>query len=121
MEIGQNSAIARPKVALCGIRGIPACYGGFETFAEELCPRLVERGYEVVVYGRSHVISHSEPLYKGVELRLLPAPKHKYLETPVHTIRSFLDLWRRPVDCVLLCNAANSPFIPIARLRGIPV
>jgi hypothetical protein len=29
------------KIAILGTRGIPACYGGFETFAEELSMRLV--------------------------------------------------------------------------------
>jgi len=31
-------------------RGIPARYGGFETFAEQLAVRLVERGHEVTVF-----------------------------------------------------------------------
>ena len=109
------------RIAICGIRGIPACYGGFETFAEELSTRLVQRGHDVTVYGRSHVISHKEPLYRGVKLRLLDAPKHKYLETPVHTFRTFLDIKRGTSDVILLCNAANSPFVWLPRLRGIPV
>ncbi|MBC8167619.1 MAG: DUF1972 domain-containing protein, partial [Bryobacteraceae bacterium] len=33
------------RVALLGTRGIPARYGGFETFAEELSRRLVSRGH----------------------------------------------------------------------------
>lgn len=109
------------RIALCGTRGIPARYGGFETFAEQLAPRLVEKGHDVIVYGRKHVITHTESHYKGVELRVLSAPQHKYLETPVHTIRSFFDLLRNRVDVVLLCNAANSPFIVIPRLFGMPV
>jgi hypothetical protein len=40
------------RIALLGTRGIPARYGGFETFAEELSTRLVERGHEVTVYCR---------------------------------------------------------------------
>jgi glycosyltransferase involved in cell wall biosynthesis len=109
------------RVAICGIRGIPACYGGFETFAEEMSWRLAERGHSVLVYGRSHVIDYQEDSYRGVDIRLLPAPQHKYLETPVHTIRCLLDLIRNPVDVVLVCNAANSPFVWLARLRGMPV
>lgn len=111
----------RLSVAICGIRGIPACYGGFETFAEELSRRLVERGHRVVVYGRKHFINYSEESYHGVAIRLLAAPRHKYLETPVHTLMSLLDLARRRVDVVLVCNAANSPFVWIARLCGMPV
>lgn len=110
------------KIAIAGTRGIPACYGGFETFAEELSCRLVKRGHHVMVYGRKHVISHPEPLYKGVELRLLSAPQHKYLETPMHSLYSMFDVLRRDVDVLLVCNAANSPFIWIPRFLGrLPV
>ncbi len=53
----RRAAVSRPlRVALIGSRGIPGRYGGFETFAEELAPRLVARGYEVTVYGRSHYV-----------------------------------------------------------------
>ena len=106
------------KIAVCGIRGVPACYGGFETFAEELGRRLVERGHEVVVYGRKHFIDYSESHYCGVELKLLPAPQHKYLETPVHTLLCLLHLLWQPVDVILVCNAANSPLLFIPRLFG---
>jgi glycosyltransferase involved in cell wall biosynthesis len=57
------------RIALLGTRGIPASYGGFETFAEELSVRLVERGHEVTVYCRAH---HAEPRYRGVRLPRYP-------------------------------------------------
>lgn len=119
-----NSSNTREKtlrIAICGTRGIPACYGGFETFAEELSTRLVQRGHSVTVYGRSHVIKYREPFYRGVEIKLIDAPQHKYLETPVHTFRTFREIKRNQVDVVLLCNAANSPFVWLPRMRGIPV
>ncbi|MEO8378897.1 MAG: DUF1972 domain-containing protein, partial [Acidobacteriota bacterium] len=40
------------KIAILGTRGVPANYGGFETFAAELSTRLVKRGHEVFVYCR---------------------------------------------------------------------
>ena len=111
------------KIALLGTRGIPASYGGFETFAEEISTRLVARGHEVTVYGRrafgQKVPSNGE--YRGVKTRIVPTIMHKYLETPLHSLFSLLDLWRHPVDVALLCNAANSPFAWISRLRGIPI
>jgi len=109
------------RIALLGTRGIPARYGGFETFAEELSVRLAERGHEVAVYCRGAGAERGEAFYRGVRRIVLPAPRHKYLETPVHALISFVDLWRRRFDIVLLCNAANSPFAWIARLRGLPV
>ncbi|NOT63755.1 MAG: DUF1972 domain-containing protein, partial [Acidobacteria bacterium] len=35
------------KIAILGTRGIPANYGGFETFAEQLGVRLAARGHQV--------------------------------------------------------------------------
>ncbi|NLF24838.1 MAG: glycosyltransferase family 1 protein [Deltaproteobacteria bacterium] len=112
------------RIAILGTRGIPARYGGFETFAEELSTRLAAQGHEVVVYGRRRFFCGREatPIhYRGVTVRRLPTIMHKYFETPLHALISFLDLWRHRVDVVLLCNAANSPFAWIGRLRGIPV
>ena len=51
------------RIALLGTRGIPANYGGFETFAEELSVRLAARGHEVTVYCRE---KYPWPLYRGV-------------------------------------------------------
>ena len=56
-------------IALLGTRGIPANYGGFETFAEELSTRLVDRGHQVTVYCRQ---DRSDPMYRGVKLQHLP-------------------------------------------------
>jgi len=118
------SASVRPlHIALLGTRGIPARYGGFETFAEELSTRLAARGHRIVVYGRRPFgESYEGPLqYDGVEIRVTPTIMHKYLETPLHALVSFFDLIRRRPEVVLLCNAANSPFAFIVRLLGLPL
>lgn len=112
----KDSVKSKGSLAICGTRGIPACYGGFETFCENIAPRFVEQGYSTRVYGRKHVINHSERFYRGVEIVLLPALKHKYLETLSHSFLSFLHLLFNRVDVVLVCNAANSPLIWILRL-----
>ena len=95
------------RIAILGTRGIPARYGGFETFAEELSTRLVLRGHDVTVYCRE---PSPEPSWRGVHLRYLPALRHKYLETLQHTFVSTLDLLRHPHDVALYCNAANALF-----------
>jgi len=101
-----------------GIRGIPARYGGFETFAEGLAPRLVERGHQVTVYGRSNVIGHDLRIYRGVKIQVLPTIRHKYLDTVVHTFLSVShSLWSRH-DVILICNAANSLFSWLPRMVG---
>lgn len=105
------------RIALLGTRGIPARYGGFETFAEELSARLAARGHRVTVYCRDR---HEAPEYRGVRLRHLPAIRHKYLETVAHTGLSTLDLLFRRFDVVLYCNAANAVFTWVPRALGMP-
>src|SRR5690242_7932516 len=105
------------RVALLGTRGIPASYGGFETFAEELSVRLVHRGHDVTVYCRER---HTQSEYRGVHLRYLPAIRHKYFETVAHTALSTLDSLFRRFDVVLFCNAANAILTIWPRLFGTP-
>lgn len=101
-----------------GIRGIPANYGGFETLAEELAPRLVNKGHHVTVYGRSNVINYKGEYYKGVRLKILPTISHKYLDTVFHTLLCVLHSLFKRYDVILICNAANSVFSWIPRIFG---
>jgi glycosyltransferase involved in cell wall biosynthesis len=106
------------RIAVTGIRGIPANYGGFETFVEELAPRLVQRGHEVTVYGRSNIIDYTGSCYKGARLVILPTISQKYLDTAVHTFISIIHSCFFKYDIVFLLNAVNSPFACIPRLTG---
>ena len=109
------------RIALLGTRGIPANYGGFETFAEHLSTRLVARGHDVTVYCRAHYISPRQIEYHGVRLKVLPTIRHKYFDTIIHTFLSSLHAMPRRYDAALICNAANAPFAPILRITGTPV
>ena len=109
------------RIAILGTRGIPASYGGFETFAEQLSTRLVARGHEVTVYCRSHYVSPRQIEYHGVQLKVLPTIRHKYLDTVVHSFLSALYAVPKRYDAVLICNAANAPFTPILRWTATPV
>ena len=110
------------RFAILGTRGIPARYGGFETFAEELSTRLVERGHHVTVYCRE---KHTEPTYRGVKLQYLPTIRHKYFDTIFHTWLSTLHVCGSrvslPYDALLYCNAANAIFTWLPRVLRMPV
>lgn len=126
MEAGSSSAAPSPasrplRVALLGTRGIPASYGGFETFAEQLAVRLAARGNAVTVYGRAGSVDPARDgtLYRGVRLVVLPAPRRKHLETVVHTLASARHAARAGFDVALVCNSANFLVLPILRAAGI--
>ena len=105
------------RIALLGTRGIPANYGGFETFAEELSTRLAARGHGVSVYCREP--THSSE-FRGVRLQYLPTVRHKYFDTLAHTFLSTAHLLAHRADVALYCNAANALFTLWPRLFGIP-
>src|SRR5256714_1953961 len=109
------------RIAILGTRGIPANYGGFETFAERLSTRLAARGHEVTVYCRAHYTSPRQLEFQGVRLKVLPTIRHKYFDTVVHAFLSALHAVPQRYDAALICNAANAPFAPILRLTGTPV
>ncbi len=109
------------KIAILGTRGIPASYSGFETAVEQLTARLTERGHELIVYCRPHVVDRTLTHYKGAELVHLSTVQNKYLDTLVHTALSAVHVARvtRP-DIALFFIAGNSPLCVITRHYGIP-
>src|ERR687893_1616021 len=85
-----HSSFQVMRIAILGTRGVPASYGGFETFAEQLSTRLVARGHDVTVYCRAHYVSPRQIEFKGVRLKVLPTIRHKYFDTVVHAFLSAL-------------------------------
>lgn len=109
------------KIAIVGTRGIPANYGGFETFAEELATRLARRGHDVAVYCRKNNQPEEMDAYRGVNLITLPSVHTKYFDTISHTFLSTLHLLFHPVDLAYYCNSANSCWAWMPRLLGMKV
>jgi len=56
------------KVAIVGTRGIPAKYGGFETFAQEISPLLVRNGFEITIYCDNIKNKNAPTSYMGAKL-----------------------------------------------------
>jgi len=108
-------------VALIGSRGIPARYGGYETLMEELALRLLDRGFRVTVYCRSHSIPRGLRSWRGANLVVLPTIRTKHLDTPVHTFLSCLHAASSGYDAALVVNSANALFVPLLQAAGIPV
>ena len=115
-SLGPQSPPRKPRLAILGSRGIPARYGGFETFAEELSVRLVERGYDVTVLCERHPRPQPSE-YRGVQLEYVPARGPGPLGTLWYDAAS---LWRarRRFDVVYMLGYGAGPFCMIPRLFG---
>lgn len=106
------------KIALMGLRGVPAKYGGFETCAEELGKRLVRRGHQVSVYNRSGYYSIKKDTHAGMKLIYLPECRIKFFETLFHTFLCLMHSSFKQFDILLIFNNANSPLLIMPALLG---
>jgi glycosyltransferase involved in cell wall biosynthesis len=110
--------MATRTIAILGTRGIPARYGGFETFAERLAIGLVERGSEVTVYCERSIATDDLPSsYRGVRLVHLAAPRAGPFTTIIFDL---VCLWhaRRGHDVVYMLGYGAAPFCWIPRWFG---
>src|SRR5436305_7330576 len=109
------------NVAILGTLCFPASYSGFETAADQISSRLVERGHEVTVYCRPHVVPRSIKTWKGARLVHVPTLRNKYLDTFVHTLIASLHASiRLKPDVALFFIAGNSPLCMITRAARTP-
>lgn len=109
--------MASPSIAIIGSRGIPARYGGFETFAEELAVGLAERGVDVTVYCEGRA---GPSTYRGVQLVYVPAPHLGGFTTILHDFRA---LWRarKKYDVVYMLGYGTSLFCLLPKWAGAEV
>jgi glycosyltransferase involved in cell wall biosynthesis len=103
------------RIAILGCRGIPARYGGFETFAEQLAVRLVERGHSVTVFCEK--VEGAAKQYKGVELRHIAALPLGPLSTMFYDASC---LWqaRSSFDVVYMLGYGSSALCWLPRVWG---
>ena len=104
-----DSKIHNLKIGIIGTRGIPNNYGGFEKWAEDLAPGLVERGCEVYVYN-SHNHPFKEKTWKGVKIIHKYDPE--YLTGTagqfIYDLNCILDSRKRDFDIILQLGYTSS-------------
>jgi len=104
------------KIAIIGSRGIPAKYGGFETFAEKLSSNLVQRGHKVRVYCSAGSASNRSKFYEGTERVFIPSIPIKSLEKFTMSVLSIIHSLFRKDDIILLLGVSPALISWLPRL-----
>jgi len=108
------------SIAILGTRGIPAKYGGFETFAEKLSTSLVQQGISVTVYAESGQQQAQAKTWMGVNVQPIVAPHWGAASALGYDLKC---LWhaRRSFDLIYMLGygAAFACFLP--RCYSVPV
>jgi len=117
------AVVARPaalRVAILGTKGIPANYGGFETFAEQLAVRLVARGHQVTVYAESDGGAPADTFHQGVRVRYRRRPHWGAASVLAYDCASLWDA-RRGYDLVYMLGYGAAWACWWPRVFGTPV
>jgi glycosyltransferase involved in cell wall biosynthesis len=105
------------KIAMIGLRGLPATWGGVERHVEELGARLADRGHEVTVFTRP-AYSDRRGDYRGMTLKPLPTVTRKHLEATVHSAVAAAATVGRGFDVVHFHAIGPGLFTPIPSLMS---
>jgi glycosyltransferase involved in cell wall biosynthesis len=108
--------MAAKRIAILGSRGIPARYGGFETFAEQIAIRLQKAGIDVTVFCEQQD-DGQPPRYEGVSLEYVPVLQLGPLTTILFDLRCLCRA-RKGFDVVYMLGYGASLFCFIPRLWG---
>ena len=123
-EPGSLAVAARPaalRVAILGTKGIPASYGGFETFAEQLAVRLVARGHQVTVYAEAEDgPAPADTFHQGVRVRFQRRPHWGPASVLAYDCASLWDA-RRGYDLVYMLGYGAAWACWWPRVFGTPV
>lgn len=90
----------KQKIAVIGVRGVPATYGGIEKHCEELYSILVKSGYEVILYGRKYYNKSNQKEFKGIILKSVPMINVKGIETFIYAFIATLSATFSKVDII---------------------
>jgi glycosyltransferase involved in cell wall biosynthesis len=116
------------KISIVGTRGIPANYGGFETYAENLSVALNALGHEVTVAcpGCSKDAAPLPANLKGIRRlfiydieRLARGRYFKAMATIIYDLAALVGVCFRKPDVILLCGYASGPCMFVPRLFGV--
>lgn len=92
MKKNERASEGNQTIAVIGLRGIPATWGGVERQCEELYARLAAQGFQVVLYARKGYLEKPVAEYRGVRILTLPSARSTHLEAISHTFLCVLHM-----------------------------
>lgn len=95
------------KIGIVGTRGIPAKYGGFETFAEEISVLLSEKNIDVTVYCDNPLKTNVENHFKRVALKYMRSTKTRF---PLYYYYESIRKALKDNDIILVTGTGGSFF-----------
>lgn len=103
------------QVAIVGIQGVPAHYGGFETLVENIIGKHCDENIQYTVFCSAKDAIERLTTYRGAQLRYVPIFRANGAQSIPYDILSLL-YTLRGFDTVLVLGVSGCIFLPIYRL-----
>ena len=104
----------KKKIYIIGIVGIPAKYGGFETFAEYMSRFIDEQYYELTVYCSSKSYEEKMQTYEKANLKYLPLKATGTQSIPYDILSIMASL--KESDVLLVLGSSGAIILPFIKL-----
>ena len=104
------------KVAIVGIQGLPANYGGFETMVENIIGENCSPDVEYTVYCSAKDMKSSElKEYKGAKLKYLNMKSHGIWSVPYYSL-TMMKCLGQGYDAILMLGGGGGFVLPIFKI-----
>ncbi|MEM6261486.1 MAG: DUF1972 domain-containing protein [Bacteroidota bacterium] len=102
------------RIGIVGTVGLPACYGGFETLAQNLVKQLSNK-YDLTVYcsGKKYPSKNRLTYFNGAKLRYLPL-KANGVQSILYDLISMIHAMFTQ-DLILVLGVSGCAFIPVLK------
>lgn len=106
------------KIAVVGIQGVPANYGGFETMMENIIGENCSEGTEYTIFCSAKDMAKTSDMieYKGAKLRYIKSFKANGAQSTIYDIVSFCKCLGKDYDVILVLGVSGCIFLPVYRL-----
>lgn len=114
--------VARKRIFMVGLRGIPDVQGGVEKHVEALSQLCTDKGYDVTVIGRRNYLKQKTP-YRWRDVLVVPlyAPRSEYLEAIINSFVGVFYAAKHKADILHIHAIGPALMAPLARALGLKV
>lgn len=102
------------NIAIIGIQGVPANYGGFESLVENIIGVDKSEDIRYTVFCSSKDMGERMPSYKGARLKYVPFHANGLQSVPYDIVSMMRAI--RGYDTVLILGVSGCIFLPVLRL-----
>ena len=107
------------RIAMIGLKGIPAKWGGIEKYVEAVGERLARRGHRVTVFASGWYCSeYPESHYRGIRIRRVPTIRRQATDALSNAFWASLMASMGPFEVVNFHGYASYYFVPFVRRFG---